>query len=40
MRFVADLNNMVGIAGLGFACGIGWTAGCWLMGRLLSAIKI
>jgi len=40
LRFVADTNNLIGIAGLGFACAIGWTLGCWLTARILSAIKL
>jgi len=40
MRFVIDTQNAIGIAGLGFFCGIGWSAACWLAGRVLSLIKI
>jgi hypothetical protein len=40
VRFVADANNMIGAAGIAFACGVGWSLGCWLLGRILSAIKI
>jgi hypothetical protein len=39
MRFVVDANNFVGMLGLGFAAGLGWTAGAWLAGRILSVLK-
>lgn len=39
MRFVADINNMIGAAGIALACGIGWTFGCWLASRLLSILR-
>ena len=40
MRFVADANNLIGILGLAFAAGFGWTVGCWLASRILAALKI
>lgn len=40
MRFVIDTQNAIGIAGLGFFCGIGWSAGCWAWSKLTSALKI
>lgn len=39
MRFVIDANNFLGIAGIAFGAGIGWTAGCWLASRILAALK-
>lgn len=40
MRFVIDTNNAIGVAGIAFFAGMGWGLGMWVMGRILSVIKI
>jgi hypothetical protein len=38
IRFAIDAQNAIGAIGIAFCLAIGWSAGGWLMGKLLSRL--